>query len=33
MVRMAYFPEHLAVPVHLQDHATFERIATEKTLL
>jgi hypothetical protein len=33
MVRMAYLPEHLAIPVRFQNHATFEREATEKALL
>src|SRR5262245_4622442 len=33
VVRMAHFPQDLAVPVRLQDHATFERKATEKALL
>jgi hypothetical protein len=30
---MAYFPEHLAVPVRFQDHAAFEWKATEKIVL
>src|SRR5690242_12360539 len=33
VVWMAYFPEHLAVPVHFHDHATLERKAAEKALL
>ena len=33
VIRMAYFPQHLAIPVRLQDHAPFEREATEKALL
>src|SRR5215831_14226013 len=32
MVGMAYFPEHLTIPVHFQDHAAFEGKATEKAL-
>src|SRR5580704_3038169 len=33
VIRMAYFPEHLAVPVRFQDHASFERKAAEKAVL
>src|SRR4029077_20211412 len=33
VVRMAYFPEHLAVPVRFQDHASLEGKAAEKALL
>src|SRR5215472_17156177 len=33
MVGVAYFPEDLAVPVRFQDHAAFERKATEKILV
>src|SRR5262249_37347500 len=32
MIRMAHLPEHLAIPVRLQNHAAFEREATEKAL-
>jgi len=32
MVGMAYFPEHLTIPVRFQDHAAFEGKATEKAL-
>src|SRR5215467_6339248 len=33
MVRMPYFPQHLAVPVGFQDNAAFERKAAQKALL
>src|SRR5215471_1253527 len=33
MVRMAHFPQHLAVPVCFEHHAAFEREVTEKALL
>ena len=33
VVRMVYFPEHLAVPVRFQHDATFERKAAEKAVL
>lgn len=32
VVRMAYFPDHLAVPVRFQDHASLEGKAAEKAL-
>src|ERR1700688_4301172 len=32
MVRMAHFPEHLAIPVCLQDHTAFERKSTEEAV-
>src|SRR5437773_9574033 len=33
MVRMAYFPEHLAGPVRFQGHTAFERKATKAVVL
>jgi hypothetical protein len=33
VVRVAYFPQDLAVPVCFQDDSAFERKATEKALL
>src|SRR5215510_2038676 len=33
MIRMAHFPQHLAVPVRFENHTAFEREATEKALL
>ena len=33
MVRVAYFPQHFAIPVGFQDDAAFEREAAQKALL
>jgi hypothetical protein len=33
VVRMTYLPQHVAVPVSLQDDAAFEREAAEEALL
>ena len=33
MVRVAYFPQHFAIPVGFQDDAAFEREAAEEALL
>src|SRR5262245_58514039 len=32
VIRMAHFPQHLAVPVRFENHPAFEREATEKAL-